>query len=116
MGSVWRAEHLALKSPVAVKLMDPASADDEEAPARFMREAQAAAALRSTHVVQILDYDVDQSTPFIVFELLHGENLAERLKRDRTFSAGAFCGPLGANVSDRCMYNNRLRRASACVG
>ena len=46
-----------------------------------MREAQAAASLRSPHVVQILDYGVDDTTPFIVMELLEGETLAERLKR-----------------------------------
>jgi serine/threonine protein kinase len=81
MGSVWRAEHLALSSPVAIKLIEPATAREPDALHRFMREARTAAALRSPHVVQIFDYGVDGDTPYIVMELLEGESLAERLAR-----------------------------------
>jgi len=81
MGAVWRAEHLELGTPAAVKLIDPSIASSDAAVARFKREAQAAATLRSTHVVQILDYGVDQNTPFIAMELLDGESLAERIVR-----------------------------------
>jgi serine/threonine-protein kinase len=76
MGTVWRAEHLTLKTHVAVKLIDAAIADSLEATARFEREAQAAAELRSTHIVQILDYGVDEGTPYIVMELLDGKSLS----------------------------------------
>jgi eukaryotic-like serine/threonine-protein kinase len=81
MGSVWLAEHLTLRSPVALKLIDPGIAANPEALARFLREAQAAASLRSPHVVQILDYGVDTGVPFIVMEVLEGESLAGRLAR-----------------------------------
>jgi serine/threonine-protein kinase len=81
MGSVWLAEHLTLRSPVAIKLIDPGIAENPEALARFLREAQAAASLRSPHVVQILDHGVDNGVPFIVMELLEGESLASRLER-----------------------------------
>ena len=81
MGSVWKAQHVELSTPAAVKLIDPLMADSDEALVRFKREAQAAATLRSPHVVQVLDYGVDQGTPFIAMELLDGESLAERLKR-----------------------------------
>ncbi|HYQ17397.1 MAG TPA: serine/threonine protein kinase, partial [Polyangiaceae bacterium] len=47
MGSVWLAEHLTLRSRVAVKLIDPKLATSPQALARFEREARAAAALRS---------------------------------------------------------------------
>jgi serine/threonine-protein kinase len=82
MGSVWRAEHLALHAAVAVKLMDPAIAETPEGAERFRREAQAAASLRSTHVVQVLDYGVEDGTPYLVMELLHGESLAACLERE----------------------------------
>lgn len=81
MGSVWRAHHLTLNAPVAIKLIDPALAGSPEARARFLREAQAAAALRSPNVVQTLDFGVDQDVPYIVMELLLGESLADRLAR-----------------------------------
>jgi len=81
MGSIWRAHHLVLQAPVAVKLIDREHVPDEETLGRFMREAQSAATLRSPHVVQILDYGVDDKLPFIVMELLDGENLAQRLRK-----------------------------------
>jgi serine/threonine protein kinase len=81
MGSVWRAEHLQLRSPVAVKLLDSAISGNEQMLARFMREAQSAASLRSPHVVQIFDYGVENGTAFIAMELLQGESLAARIAR-----------------------------------
>jgi len=88
MGSVWRATDLTLKADVAVKLIDPSIAESPEALARFEREAQAAAAIRSTHVVQILEYGVDGNSPFIAMELLVGENLGARLKKAGRLSPG----------------------------
>jgi serine/threonine protein kinase len=88
MGEVWRADHLGLEAPVAVKLMKLEIAANPEALARFHREAQSAANLRSPHVVQILDHGVDEATkwPFIVMELLEGESLAQRLTRCQLLS------------------------------
>ncbi len=86
MGSVWLAQHLTLRSPVAIKLIDPAIANSPEALARFLREAQAAASLRSPHVVQVLDHGVDEGVPFIVMELMEGESLATRLERQQRLS------------------------------
>ena len=83
MGSVWLAEHLSLRSWVAVKLMDPAIAATPEGAERFRREAQAAASLRSAHVVQVLDYGLHETTPFLVMELLQGESLATCLEREK---------------------------------
>jgi len=86
MGAIWRAEHLVLQAPVAVKLIDREAVPDEDTLARFLREAKSAAALRSPHVVQIIDYGVEGPIPFMVMELLEGENLAQRLKRMRRLS------------------------------
>ena len=77
--SVWVADHLALSTTVAVKLIDPELAKRESARERFRREATAAAQLRSAHVVQILDHGIEGDQPFIVMELLDGEDLFERL-------------------------------------
>jgi serine/threonine-protein kinase len=81
MGTVWRAEHLTLRSGVAVKVMNQRIADHPDALARFQREAQAAAALRSPHVVSVLDSGVHDGAPFVVMELLEGESLDQRLRR-----------------------------------
>ncbi len=79
MGAVWRAEHLNLRSPVAVKVLNTAIADDPEMLDRFLREAQSAAALRGNYVVQVFDYGVHGGLPFIAMELLSGLSLGRRL-------------------------------------
>lgn len=81
MGSVWAADHLSLGTRVAVKLIDRKS-PSPNALRRFEQEARAAALLRSPHVVQVIDYGVDDQTPYIVMELLEGQNLSARLARD----------------------------------
>ncbi len=80
MGSVWHAQHLVLNAPVALKFIESERLD-KAAQQRFLGEARMAAALRSPHVVQILDYGVDDGTPHIAMELLDGESLAARLER-----------------------------------
>jgi serine/threonine-protein kinase len=82
MGEVWRAEHVSLGTPVAVKLVDTAKHQDAaEILARFQTEARAAAQLRSPHVVQILDHGAEGRVAFIAMELLEGESLEQRLER-----------------------------------
>jgi len=78
MGSVWIARHLDLDIEIAIKFMDPACASPEGR-VRFEREAKAAACLQSPHVVAVLDYGVDEDLPYIVMELLKGEDLEDRL-------------------------------------
>ncbi len=89
MGSVWVATDLQLERRVAVKLMSAAFAEQADARARFLREAQAAAKIQSPHVVSTLDYGVDGSTPYIVMEWLDGESLGARLKRELRLSTTA---------------------------
>jgi serine/threonine-protein kinase len=88
--SVWRAERMDWRAPVALKLLVPPAQDFEEFAARFDREVRLAAAVRSSHVVQILDQGVDQRSgqPFIAMELLEGETLDQRLKRVARLSPG----------------------------
>ena len=86
MGVVWRAVHVALRSEVAIKLLHPAVMDSKDGLKRFLHEAQAAARLRSLHVVQILDHGIDQGVPYIAMELLEGESLSQCLARERRLS------------------------------
>jgi len=89
MGAVWFARHRDLDVPLAVKFMDPHLIESEHAGARFLREARAAAQLDSQHVVQVHDYGVEHGTPYIVMELMRGEDLAARLKREHRLSLSA---------------------------
>ena len=77
--TVWRATHLRLHQPVAVKfLRDPADPALRE---RFMHEAQTAAAVRHRHVVEVIDVGVHEGWIYLVMELLTGESLADRIGR-----------------------------------
>lgn len=84
MGSVWRADDRKLGAQVAIKLIDARHAQSKEILARFRREAQVAAAIRSTYVVQILDCGTEDGSgaSFIAMELLQGETLAVLLERE----------------------------------
>ena len=90
MGSVWRGRHLRLDMPVAIKFMEATAAGAPDARLRFEREAKAAAQIRSPHVVQVLDHGVDEDAPYIVMELLEGEDLGVRLRRVGRMSPEGF--------------------------
>jgi eukaryotic-like serine/threonine-protein kinase len=80
MGSVWVATDTKLRRSVAIKVMMPTWVDSTDALQRFEREAMAVAQLRSPHVVQIFDYGIEQECPYIVMELMEGEDLRQRLQ------------------------------------
>ena len=80
MGEVWRARHRFLVRPAAVKLIrvDVRQAHSHqlaELQARFEREAQATASLRSPHTIQLYDFGVAEGTFYYVMELLDGFDL-----------------------------------------
>ena len=82
MGSVWIAEHRGLRTDVVVKLMRPELATDGTSLQRFRLEAAAAAQVKSPHAVQILDVGtIESGEPYIVMELLAGEDLRTVLDR-----------------------------------
>lgn len=80
MGKVWVARHKGLETEVVVKFLAAAGADREDAEARFAREASAAAAVKSPHVVQVFDHGTTaDGVRYIVMELLEGRDLATHL-------------------------------------
>jgi len=82
MGSVWAALDGKLRREVAVKLVTERIADSERALARFEREAMAVARLRSPHIAQVYDYGVEDGSPYIIMELLEGQDLKVKLGRE----------------------------------
>ncbi|WP_434040807.1 MULTISPECIES: cytochrome c peroxidase [Sorangium] len=81
MGVVLAAEHLALRQPVALKLLLPSCMRSASSVERFLREARAAAALQGKHVVRVLDAGLlDAGTPYLVMERLTGLDLREVLR------------------------------------
>ena len=80
MGVVVAARHLELRQTVAIKLLLADESQRGEASARFLREARAAAALGSDHVVRIYDLGMlPEGVPFMVMELLRGRDLGRLL-------------------------------------
>jgi serine/threonine protein kinase len=82
MGIVFAAQDVQLRRPVALKVMQPALCHDVGARERFLREAQAAAALRHEHVVTIYQVGESRGIPFLAMEFLQGETLQDRLERE----------------------------------
>jgi serine/threonine protein kinase len=82
MGVVFQAEDAALKRNVALKAMLPSLAADKSARQRFVREAQAAAAVEHDHIVPIYQVGEDHGVPFLAMPLLKGESLHDRLQRE----------------------------------
>src|SRR5215813_9242513 len=82
-GEVWRGTDLVLERVVAVKLLRPEWAQNEECLARFRAEGRHAALLSHPNIAQVYDY-VEKAPPvpgFLVMELVDGQSLARLLAR-----------------------------------
>lgn len=90
MGLVYQAEHVRLKRPVAVKVMATHLSQDENAVARFTREAEIISQIHHPHVVQVLDFDrTDDGRLYLVMELLRGKPLDAIMARHQRLGVGA---------------------------
>jgi serine/threonine protein kinase len=84
--TVYEAVHRSLGRHVALKLLH---ARRDETPlagqvlSRFLREARAAARVRHPHIVDVFDFGEADGIPFLVMELVGGESLAQRLRREK---------------------------------
>lgn len=81
MATVHRAIDTRLEREVAVKLLRPEVTVDADLAQRFRREALAATVLRHPNIVACLDTGTDGDQPYLVMELVDGEDLAARLRR-----------------------------------
>lgn len=82
MSEVYRAEHVELGRPVAVKLLLPAIAADQVSVERLRREATSTGNLGHPNIVQVADFDyTEDGAAYLVMEWLEGQTLAESLER-----------------------------------
>ena len=80
MGSVYKAENVAIGRTVALKVLHTHLADDDVTLARFQREARLAASAGHDHIVEILDMGVEPSgAPYLVMEYVRGQSLGTLL-------------------------------------
>jgi len=79
MGEVYRAHDSRLNREAAIKMLPPEFANNEDRLRRFQHEAQAASALNHPNILTGYEIGEHEGSPFIVAELLEGEELRERL-------------------------------------
>ncbi len=94
MGVVYVVEHTRTGDLLALKLLHGRAAKDPQAIERFKREARASARIKSDHVVKVVDADVApelDGAPFLVMELLNGDDLEALVRQRGRFSAAEVC-------------------------
>ncbi len=83
MGTVYRATHLLIERPVAVKVLSQRFVGDETAQQRFRREARASGRMQHPNAVMVNDFGAtEDGWLYIVMELLEGQTLRELLARE----------------------------------
>ncbi|HTN92294.1 MAG TPA: protein kinase, partial [Sorangium sp.] len=90
MGAVYEALHAQTDRRCALKVMHPHIAERQDLRDRFALEARVAARVGGGGVVDVLNAGVDEATgaPFLVMELLRGEDMSQRLRRLGQLSPG----------------------------
>jgi serine/threonine-protein kinase len=87
MGSVYLAMHETLQRKVAIKILRREGQPEEQATARFKREAKAASLISHRHVVSILDFgELLDGSAYYVMEHLEGKSLAEAIEKEAPFA------------------------------
>lgn len=86
MGAVYKAEHLLIKRVIALKVLHPNLADNEESLKRFLYEARIASKLTHPNAVTVYDFGVEKGMPFIAMEYVEGETLRQVIASDGAMS------------------------------
>jgi len=84
MATVWMARQISLDRVVAIKVLLPRFAVDDEEIARFRSEAQAAARLKHPGIVQVYDASVTDGSYYFIMEYIAGYTVGEWLRRKAT--------------------------------
>ncbi len=87
-GAVFEARHTAIGRTVAIKLLLPELASNPVVPQRFLQEARTANEVRHKNIVEVIDFGADNGRLYMVMEFLHGESLAEYLRREAPTAPG----------------------------
>jgi serine/threonine-protein kinase len=82
MGDVYRAQQISLDRPVALKILPPHLAEDEEFIERFVVEARAAGKLSHQNIVAAVDIGESNGRYFFVMELIQGPTLQQMIQRE----------------------------------
>jgi len=110
MGEVYRARDTSLKRDVAIKVLPASYSLDPDRLRRFQLEAEAAATLNHPNILSIFHIGQQDSSPYIVTELLEGETLRARLRR------GPFSTPtLRRSRLIAVRFHRRLRASCAAA-
>lgn len=112
MATVWRAHDTVLDRPVAVKRLRASLHYDAEAVERFRREAETVARLTHPGLVRLLDRGEDAEGPFLVMELVEGEDLKTRIRREGPLDpaeAARLCADV-ARALDHAHHNGIVHR------
>jgi serine/threonine-protein kinase len=100
MGAVYRAEHVQLEKPVALKVLHPEMTARPEVVRRFEREALASARIQHPHVVNATDFGkLDDGAFFLVLEYVSGKSL-RRVIEERGAMAPAHALELATQIAD----------------
>jgi serine/threonine-protein kinase len=91
MGAVYRAEHVLLQEPRAVKVIREENLNLAHAVERFQREARIAVRLRHPNLVLVHDFFVEGGAYFLVMEYVVGESLGKRIRSQGPFPTDAAC-------------------------
>ncbi len=81
MGTVWRARQISLDREVALKILAPALAENDEFVRRFQREARSIAKVNHVNILQVFDVGQDQGIHYIAMEFVDGDTVAGLLKK-----------------------------------
>src|ERR1700747_1904487 len=82
MGEVYQAHDAKLGRDVAIKVLPEAFAHDADRLSRFQREAKMLASLNHPNIAHIYGLEENAGVTYLVMELVPGDTLAERIKRD----------------------------------